>query len=148
MRSPCCRATRASCSGRFRYRDELRPAEPAPGKADAKLTRLVTRLIEARTEDWTADLVSDPVQAKLEKIIAGKKSKAKKAEPKPSEAPKPTGDNVVSIMDALKRSLAAGKKATLSPHGYFFFGKRLLGPAEVGPRVGVCWRRAPARSSR
>ena len=32
------------------YRDELRPAEPAPGKADTKLTRLVTQLIEARTE--------------------------------------------------------------------------------------------------
>lgn len=50
----------------LRYRDELRPAEPAPGKA----------------------------------------------EPKPSPAPKATGDNVVSIMDALKRSVAAGKKGT------------------------------------
>jgi DNA end-binding protein Ku len=95
----------------LRYCDEIRPAEPAPGKADAKMTRLVSRLIKARTREWSADLVSDPVQANLEKIIAGKKAKAKKAKPKPSEAPKPTGDNVVSIMDALKRSLAAGKKS-------------------------------------
>ena len=92
------------------YRDELRPAEPAPGKADTKLTRLVTQLIAARTKSWSSDLVSDPVQDNLEKIIAGKKAKAKKAEPKPSDATKPTSDNVVSIMDALKRSLAAGKK--------------------------------------
>ena len=78
---------------------------------DAKVARLVSRLIKARTGKWSADLVSDSVQANLEKIIAGKKAKAKKAKPKPSEAPKPTGDNVVSIMDALKRSLAAGKKS-------------------------------------
>ena len=94
----------------LRYRDELRPAERAPGKADAKMTRLGTKLIEARTEAWTPDLVSDPVQDNFEKLIAGKKSKARKAESKQSEAPKPTGDNVVSIMDALKRSVAAGKK--------------------------------------
>ena len=94
----------------LRYRDELRPAEPAPGKADPKMTRLVSKLIEARTEAWSPELVSDPVQEDLEKIIAGKKSKAKKAEPRPSEAAKPTDDNVVSIMDALKRSVAAGKK--------------------------------------
>jgi DNA end-binding protein Ku len=94
----------------LRYRDELRPVEPAPGKADPKMTRLVTRLIETWTEVWSPDLVSDPVQESLEQIIAGKKSKVTKAEPKPSEAPKPTGDNVVSILDALKRSVAAGKK--------------------------------------
>jgi DNA end-binding protein Ku len=92
----------------LRYRDEIRPAEPVPGKVDAKVARLVSRLIKARTGEWSADLVSDPVQANLEKIIAGKKTK--RVKPKLSEAPKPTGDNVVSIMDALKRSLAAGKK--------------------------------------
>ena len=94
----------------LRYRDELRPAEPAPGKADARMTRLVTKLIKERTESWNAELVSDPVEENLEKIIASKKSKAKPAEPKRSEPPTPTGDNVVSIMDALKRSLATGKK--------------------------------------
>jgi DNA end-binding protein Ku len=94
----------------LRYADEIRPAEPAPGKADAKTTRLLGKLIEDRTQAWSPDLVSDPVQENLEKIIAGKKSKAKKTAPKRTEAPKPTDDNVVSIMDALKRSVAAGKK--------------------------------------
>ncbi len=95
----------------LRYRDELRPPEPAPAKADARMTRLVTRLIKEHTEAWSADLVSDPVEENLEKIIAGKKSKAKPAEPRRSETPQPTGDNVVSIMDALKRSLETGRKA-------------------------------------
>ena len=36
----------------LRYGDEIRPAEPAPGKADAKMTRLVGKLIEARTAKW------------------------------------------------------------------------------------------------
>jgi DNA end-binding protein Ku len=93
----------------LRYADELRPAEDAPGKADPKMTRLVGRLIKERTKPWSADLVSDPVEANLEKIIAGKKAKAKPpSENSPPAAP--TGGNVVSIMDALKRSLAAGKK--------------------------------------
>ena len=74
------------------------------------MTRLVTRLIKEHTESWNADLVSDPVEENIEKIIASKKSKAKPTEPKRSEPPTPTGDNVVSIMDALKRSLATGKK--------------------------------------
>jgi DNA end-binding protein Ku len=94
----------------LRYRDEIRPAEPAPGRADTKMTRLVTKLIEARTTKWSADLVRDPVRGNLKKIIAGKTAKAAKAAPKPSKSPEPTGDNVVSIMDALKRSLASGKK--------------------------------------
>lgn len=92
----------------LRYGDEVRPAEPAPGKADAKLTRLVGKLIAGRTEAWSETTLDDPVQEKLEKIIAGKAAKKRKAAPKEGEAPAPTGDNVVSIMDALKRSLARG----------------------------------------
>lgn len=93
----------------LRYGDEIRPAEPAPGKADAKLTRLVGKLIEARTEPWSDDLVSDPVQENLAKLIAGKAGKRRVAS-KSDDAPPPSSDNVVSIMDALKRSLAADGK--------------------------------------
>lgn len=94
----------------LRYGDEIRPAEPAPGKADAKLTRLVGKLIEARTEKWSDDLVSDPVQDNLAKLIAGKDGKRKPAAKQKDDAPPPSSDNVVSIMDALKRSLAADGK--------------------------------------
>lgn len=94
----------------LRYGDEIRPAEPAPGKADAKLTRLVGKLIDARTEKWSDDLVSDPVQDNLAKLIAGKDGKRKPAAKQKDDAPASSGDNVVSIMDALKRSLAADGK--------------------------------------
>jgi DNA end-binding protein Ku len=94
----------------LRYADEIRPAEPAPGKADAKLTRRVGKLIEALTVDWSDDLVSDPVQDNLAKLITRKAGGRKPAGEKHHEAPPPSGDNVVSIMDALKRSLAADKK--------------------------------------
>ena len=43
----------------LRYGDEVRPADdyfPKAAKADAKLTRLVTELIDARTEDWSDEL--------------------------------------------------------------------------------------------
>lgn len=93
----------------LRYGDEVRPAEQAPGKADAKLTRLVGKLIDARTEPWSDDLVSDPVQENLAKLIAGKAGK-RKAASKSDDAPPPSSDNVVSIMNALKRSLAADGK--------------------------------------
>lgn len=97
----------------LRYGHEVRPAEdyfPEKGKADPKLTRLVTELIEARTEEWDPKFLKDSYQANLKKIVAGKspkKAAARKTEP---DRPEPTADNVVSIMDALKRSVAAEKK--------------------------------------
>jgi DNA end-binding protein Ku len=94
----------------LRYTDEIRPAEDVPGKAEAKMTRLVAKLIEARTTDWSDKLVDDPVQKNLAKLIAGKAAKTRKKPAEKRTDPTPTGDNVVSIMDALKRSLAAGKK--------------------------------------
>jgi DNA end-binding protein Ku len=95
----------------LRYADELRPPESEPAKGDPKLMRLATRVIDDRTEAWSASLLDDPVQKNLEKIIAGKKSKAKRSEASAPEDRKPTDGNVVSIMDALKRSLARGKKS-------------------------------------
>ena len=95
----------------LRYADEVRPPAPAPAKADPKMTRLVAKLISARKVQWSPDLVSDPVQENLGKIIAAKASQAKKRSPKArTPPPKATDGNVVSIMDALKKSLAAGKR--------------------------------------
>lgn len=88
----------------LRYGDEIRPAEPAPGKADAKLTRLVGKLINSRTDPWSDDLVSDPVQEELAKLIAGKAGRRKPAAKQKDDAPASSGDK------ALKRSLAADAK--------------------------------------
>ena len=94
----------------LRYGDEVRPADdyfPKAAKAEAKLTRLVTELIDARTEAWSERFLEDTVQEQMKKIVAGKKPRRGKAEE--PEATAPTGGNVVSIMDALKRSVAADK---------------------------------------
>jgi DNA end-binding protein Ku len=102
----------------LRYGDEVREAEPYfekidGAKPDAKQMGLVKTLIEERTKPWSADMVTDPVQDRLKDIIAAKKKKPAKAAAKtkktePEEAP----SNVVSIMDALRRSVASEKKRT------------------------------------
>jgi DNA end-binding protein Ku len=94
----------------LRYKDELRPPEVEAAKADARMVGLLAKLIDARTESWSPELVSDPVQEKLETIIARKKPRRAPAGSKREAAAEPTGGNVVSIMDALKRSLAADRK--------------------------------------
>lgn len=91
----------------LRYGDEVRDAghyfgDIASGKPDSKLLSLVTELIDERTRSWDPRMVTDPVQERLLQII-GSKKKGKRA-PRRKEAPE-TPDNVVNIMDALRRSL-------------------------------------------
>jgi DNA end-binding protein Ku len=94
----------------LRYGDEVRPADnyfPKAAKAEAKMTRLVTALIDSRTEAWSERFVEDTVQKKMKTIVAGKKPRPSKAtEP---DRPEPSEGNVVSILDALKRSVASDK---------------------------------------
>ncbi len=100
----------------LRYGDEVRSAEAAFEEVESagpekKLLKLVEDLIDARTRPWTPELVTDPVQEGLARIIAAKKRKRKpKAASKKGHPEEPRGDNVVSIFDALKRSVAEEKK--------------------------------------
>ncbi|WP_371345023.1 Ku protein [Ancylobacter sp. IITR112] len=94
------------------YADELRRPEgyfeDIEEKADRDLVGLVGKLIDTRTQDWDAALVRDPLQANLKQLIAAKKKKkrpAKRRAARVEEDDAPT--NVVNIMDALKKSLAA-----------------------------------------
>ncbi len=97
----------------LRYGDEVRDAaeyfagieaeKPAPAAM-----KLMKRLIRERTQDWEPEMASDPVQERLLDIIAAKKKRQKR--PARAKAPAEPSDNVVNIMDALKRSLAAEKK--------------------------------------
>lgn len=96
----------------LRFGDELRDdaafREAAVNAAPEQgLLDMVCKLIDARTAKWSADMVKDPVQENLLTLIEGKR-KAPKQKPKAKAAPE--GGNVISIMDALKRSLSAGKK--------------------------------------
>jgi DNA end-binding protein Ku len=101
----------------LRYGDEVRDPEDffpkaAVEKADPKLVALVETLIGDLTQPWTKSLVSDPVQERLLEIIETKrKKKGKKTTTKtPQEKHEPSG-NVVSIMDALRKSLSQEKKS-------------------------------------
>lgn len=81
-----------------------------PEKTDPKLLKMVTQLIEDRSTDWNPKMVEDPVQDRLQEIIAARSETKKKASKKPKEPDGATASNVVSLMDALKQSLEKPKK--------------------------------------
>lgn len=92
----------------LRFGDEVRDPGELFAKAekadpDPAMLKMVEKLIEARTGTWRPEIVHDPVQDKLREIIASKKAPAKKAKPK-ADAPVRAG-NVISLMDALKKSV-------------------------------------------
>lgn len=100
----------------LRYGDEVRDegayfsdiGDKAP---DSGTMTLVRQLIKKQTKHWDARMVVDPVQDRLLDIISTKKKAMRKsAKPKPSTAVKTAKakpSNVINIMDALKKSLAA-----------------------------------------
>lgn len=99
----------------LRFGDEVRPEEnyfeDIEVEADRELIPLVQKLIKQKTARWSPDMVSDPIQDALLKLIEQKKkrlkpkktSKGKKAEAAPAS-------NVVNIMDALRKSVEADLK--------------------------------------
>lgn len=96
----------------LRYGDEVR--DPGdyfgaiePEKIDPKLLSLAVSLIEGRTARWDEKMVRDPVQDRLIGIIKAKKQGRRPAKPKEKAEPP---SNVVSIMDALKKSIASEEK--------------------------------------
>src|SRR5690606_30002309 len=100
----------------LRYGDEVRDPKDIyetadDKKAEPKLVSLVQTLIEDLTQPWDPSMVRDPVQERLKEIIASKeKRKGKKpSKARKAEEPEPAS-NVVSIMDALKKSISREKK--------------------------------------
>ena len=77
-------------------------------KTEASQLTLMKKYIKARTRKWDASLAEDPVQDRLLELIEQRKKKRKTraAKPKAEELP----SNVINIMDALKASLAKGRK--------------------------------------
>lgn len=99
----------------LRYGDEVRDEADTPGRPgrediDPDVMALVTTLIGQRTRPWSPAMVSDPVQERLLGLIASRRSKKAKAVPVARPKQEPPG-NVVSIMDALRRSLASEPKS-------------------------------------
>ena len=98
------------------YGDEVRDPkdyfkEIDPEKGEPKLLKLVTELIDERTKSWEPEMVADPVQDKLLAIIKSKQKKGGKKLAKKEEEPASKGaSNVISLMDALKKSLEKPKR--------------------------------------
>jgi DNA end-binding protein Ku len=96
----------------LRFGDEVRPEEAyfedIDYEADPDLIPLVQQLIKQKTTRWSPDMVSDPTQESLLKLIAEKKKALKPK--KPSKGAKAGGaepkSNVVNIMDALRKSVS------------------------------------------
>jgi DNA end-binding protein Ku len=100
----------------LRYGDEVRDPKDYFGdvpnkKVDPKELAMITRLIDERTTEWKPDMADDPIQSELLKLIANRKKGRKKA-PKAKAAADGKPSNVVSIMDALRKSVKseAGKR--------------------------------------
>jgi DNA end-binding protein Ku len=100
----------------LRFGDEVRPEdsyfEDIDDKADPDLVPLVQKLIKQKTARWSPDMVSDPIQESLLKLIAQKKralKPKKSAKGRTTEDAKPAS-NVINIMDALKKSVASELK--------------------------------------
>lgn len=101
----------------LRYGDEVRDEDSyfeaiGDENAEPEMMPLVQQLIRKQTKDWSPKMVVDPIQERLLDIIATKKKALKKpaqTKAKPQQSSKPS--NVVNIMDALKKSVAAEKRA-------------------------------------
>lgn len=99
------------------YEDEIRKADPffsqiSGKKAEAELLEVATALIEKKTAPFDAGAFKDHYQSALRELIQRKmKAKGRKITTAKDEAPeRPSGDNVVDLMAALKESLEGGKK--------------------------------------
>ena len=96
----------------LRYGDEVRDEADYFGgiddePSDSELIPLIEQLIRKETRHWDTKLVADPVQDKLLEIIESKRKKTKRPAKTRSSEPKATPNNVVNIMDALRKSVAA-----------------------------------------
>lgn len=98
----------------LRYGDEVRDEYTYFGgigdeTADSEMMPLVQQLIKKQTQHWNPKMVIDPVQDRLLDIIADKKKALKKPSKAKAKAPAsaPAPSNVINIMDALKKSVAA-----------------------------------------
>jgi DNA end-binding protein Ku len=103
----------------LRYGDEVRAEDTYfagiddDETADSEMMPLVQQLIKKQTQHWNPKMVIDPVQDRLLDIIADKKKtlkKTSKAKAKASSSA-PAPSNVINIMDALKKSVAAETRA-------------------------------------
>jgi len=97
-----------------RFGDEVRSEEEyfegIDDEPDPELVPLVQELIKQKTKHWSPDMVSDPIQDCLLKLIAEKKKELKPTKKSAKRKPETAPSNVENIMDALQKSLAGEPK--------------------------------------
>ncbi|MEZ2223414.1 Ku protein [Rhizobium sp. RCC_161_2] len=98
----------------LRFGDEVRDEQDYFGdigtqSVEPKLMTLVEKLIDKRKKPWEPSMVADPVQQKLLDIIASKK-KGRKRPAKARAEEEAAPGNVISIMDALRKSISQETK--------------------------------------
>ena len=97
----------------LRFGDEVRREEnyfeDIDDEVDPDLIPLVQELIKQKTKRWSPDMVSDPIQESLLKLIEEKKKALKPKKATKSRKAQEVGPktNVVNIMDALRKSVSA-----------------------------------------
>ncbi|WP_374446852.1 Ku protein [Stella sp.] len=95
--------------------DQVRGDVDVPGRGKepdvpADAVAVARRVIKERTRPWDPALLCDPVQERLQAIIAGKRRKGRKPRREKAPPPAPRAGNVVDIMEALRRSLAGERR--------------------------------------
>lgn len=95
----------------LRYADEIRDADPMfatieDEKTDKDLLEVATQLISRKTAPFKAEAFQDHYDAALRDLIEKKRKNRKTPRASVSDEPeRPTGENVVDLMAALKESL-------------------------------------------
>jgi DNA end-binding protein Ku len=104
----------------LRYPDELKRSDKVfahiPHKRPQKdMVDLARELIERKAGPFKPDAFKDHYGQALKALVAEKRKKGRITEAEDEEAPRPRGDNVIDLMDALKKSVAGRAKASPAP---------------------------------
>lgn len=94
----------------LRYEDEIREAEPLfasieDGASDKDLLEVATQLIQRKSSPFNAEAFKDHYDKALRDLIEAKRKNRKTPRAKAEDETRPSGENVVDLMSALKESL-------------------------------------------
>jgi DNA end-binding protein Ku len=130
------------------YAEEVRKADPffsdvSAKKADDELLGVAEELIKRKTAPFDAAAFKNHYTQALRQLLDQRvKGKAPKVE---TEDERPSGDNVIDLMSALKRSLEGGKK-TASGSARKPPARRAKPPRKTAGKAGA--RKKPAQKAR
>jgi DNA end-binding protein Ku len=104
----------------LRYSGELRKSDKIfsdiPNKRPAKdMIELATELIERKSGPFKPEAFKDHYGEALKALVAEKRKKGKIIEAEADEAERPQGDNVIDLMEALKKSVTGKADSAAKP---------------------------------